>query len=249
MNKSATLFFLLVLNTFVSGAPVEHWFEQGNAAYSNGQFDSAASYYQRIIESGTNNAAVLYNYGNSLFRLKKTGEARLAYEKAACLSPGDADIQANIKFIRSTIVDRVPEPERSFLDTILWKLHIFLPLKNQIWAALFLWSLLALFIGMFFFAAGNLRLWLIYLSVLTVLFLTVTGTSIGIKINESENISYAIVLDSSTDAKNEPNGSTTLFTAHEGIKIRIRKKNAGWALVSLPNGVSGWVELKSLGII
>ena len=75
------------------------------------------------------------------------------------------------------------------------------------------------------------------------------GGSIGFKIYESEKVAYAIVLTASLDARNEPDGATVLFTAHEGTKFRIRKTVDDWALVSLPNGVSGWVERKALGII
>jgi tetratricopeptide (TPR) repeat protein len=230
-------------------APVEHWFEQANRAYAKGQFDSAASYYERIIESGLENAAVFFNWGNALYRLKKPGPARLAYEKAARLDPNDPDIAANIRFVQSNIVDRVPEPQRGFLDTVLWKLHVLFPLKSQLWIALLLWGAIALGIGWSFFTSHNLRLWLIYLSVLCGLLLSVLGGSIGVKIYESEKVAYAIVLTTSIDAKNEPDGATVLFTAHEGTKFHIRKTVDNWALVSLPNGVSGWVEQKSLGTI
>ncbi|MBN1307745.1 MAG: tetratricopeptide repeat protein [Chitinispirillaceae bacterium] len=242
------LFTLLCLSA-ARGAPVEHWFEQANRAYSEGRFDSAAAYYERIIESGTENAAVLYNYGNALYRLNKTGAARLAYERASCLAPNDPDIAANIRFIQSNIVDRLPEPQRGFLETVLWKLHIVVPLKQQLWIALALLGIVSFCIGWSFFASRNLRLWLIYLSILFGLLLSVLGGSIGVKIYEAEKIAYAIVVVPSVNAKNEPEGSTVLFTAHEGTKFRIRKTVNDWALVSLPNGVSGWVERTALGTI
>ena len=232
-----------------AGAPVEHWFEQGNKAYADGRFDSAVVFYEHIIESGIENAAVLYNYGNALYRLGKPGHARLVYEKALRLSPDDPEIIANIRFLQANIVDRVPEPERGFIETLLWKLHVLMPLKLQLWIALVIWSIIALLISLSLFMPHNARLWLIYLSVLSGLFLAAIGTSVGIKIYESERISYAIVLVPATDAKNEPKGSTVLFTAHEGTKFRIRKTVNDWSLVSLPNGVSGWVERSALGEI
>ncbi|MBN1575717.1 MAG: tetratricopeptide repeat protein [Chitinispirillaceae bacterium] len=249
MKTNSLFLFTLLCLSAARGAPVEHWFEQANRAYADGRFDSAAAYYERIIESGMENAAVLYNYGNVLYRLKKMGPARLAYEQASRLNPNDPDIAANIRFIQSNIVDRVSEPERGFLDTVLWKLHILVPLKQQLWIALALLSIISFCIGWSFFASRNLRLWLVYLSILFGLLLSFLGGSIGVKIYESEKIAYAIVVVPSIDAKNEPEGSTVLFTAHEGTKFRIRKTMNDWALVSLPNGVSGWVERKVLGTI
>lgn len=249
MKTTVSLLVGLLCWSAVESAPVTHWFEKANKAYSEGNYDTAASYYERILESGMDNAAVLFNYGNTLYRLKKIGRARLAYEQAARLAPDDDDIAANIRFIQSNIIDRVPEPERGLLDTILWKLHIFLPLKTQLWVAFAILCCISLGISLSFFAPRNQRLWLIYLSVLFGLLFLATGSSIGYKIYQTENVSYAIVLSTSIDAKNEPKGTTIRFTAHEGTRFRIRKMMDDWALVSLPNGLSGWVERKHLGII
>ncbi len=244
------LFIILFLyRIVVNGAPVAHWFEQANTAYSKGRFDTAAYYYEKIIESGLENAAVFFNLGNALYRQKKLGAARLAYEKAACLDPNDPDIAANIRFIQSNLVDRVPEPERGFIDIVLWKLHTLLSLKTQLWISLVLWYAIWFALCWSLFASHNVRLWIIYLSVLGGLLLTALGVSIGVKIYESEKATYAVVLDPSVDAKNEPDGTTVLFTIHEGTKLRIRKTVDEWFLVSLPNGVSGWVERKSVGKI
>jgi len=81
------------------------------------------------------------------------------------------------------------------------------------------------------------------------LMIVITGISTTVKIYELEKLSYAILLTPSSEARNEPDGSKVLFTAHEGTKFQIRKINGSWALVSLPNGVSGWIELKKLGKI
>jgi len=69
------------------------------------------------------------------------------------------------------------------------------------------------------------------------------------KIFQSEKVGYAILLEPSADAKNEPDGAKIIFSAHEGTKFLIRKSLEGWSLVSLPNGLSGWVENKALGKI
>jgi tetratricopeptide (TPR) repeat protein len=249
MRQTIALLFALCIGSSVTAAPVEHWFEQANRAYAESNFDSAATLYEKILESGLDNSTVYYNLGNALYRANKPGPARLAFERASKLDPDDPDILANIKFIQSNITDRVPEPERGFLETVLWKLHVVLPLKTQLWLAFGMWSILSLCIIVALFVSRNVRLWLIYLSVLSGIILCVLGGSITYKIYEAENVAFAVVLEKTIDAKNEPQGSTVLFTVHEGTKFRIRKIDGEWALVSLPNGVSGWVETKTLGTI
>jgi len=48
-------------------------------------------------------AAGLYNLANSYARAGKPGMAVLDYERAALLAPNDADIQANLNFVRSSL--------------------------------------------------------------------------------------------------------------------------------------------------
>jgi len=250
MKTTATALMLLCISATVAfSAPIEHWFDVGNRNYTEGRFDSAAVAYKKILESGTENSTVYFNYGNALFRLSKIGEARLAYERAALLNPTDADIAANIKFVESAIVDRVVVPERSFLDALFWRLHTLFTLRTQLWIAFIILTVTSLATSLSLFSSRNMRLWLIYLSVLGGLLFIALGSSIGYKIYAAEKVAYAIVLSPSIEAKNEPKGATVMFTAHEGTKFRIRKSVDKWLLVSLPNGVSGWVELKDLGKI
>lgn len=241
------LITLIVSDNFA--APVDLWFEKANTYYENKAYDSAVVYYEKILESGFRGSDVYYNLGNAYFRLNKLGLAILHYEKARKLAPIDTDIITNIRFAQLNIVDRVPESQRSFLDTILWRLHILFSLNTQLWILFVCLMILSLSIAFGLFASHNVRLWLIYLASICIIFSTSLGISIGIKIYNAEKKEFAIVLDKTVDAKNQPEGNKVLFTVHEGIKFQLRKTVDEWSFVSLPNGVSGWVESSSLGRI
>ena len=241
------LAIILFGSTSVFSAPTNLWFERGNKFYAEQQYDSAVAYYEKIVTAGISSSVVYFNLGNAYFRLKKIGYARLCYEKAARLDPADRDVAANIRFVSSAIVDRVPEPQRGFLETVFWRLHILMPLRLQLWFCFGLLLVISLLTASALFTQGNNRLWLIYLSTLLGIILFAGSLSTGIKIYDAEKSAYAILLEPSIDAKNEPEGNKILFTAHEGTKFQIRKSVEGWSLVSLPNGVSGWVENKALG--
>jgi tetratricopeptide (TPR) repeat protein len=246
----SVLFFLLFLSLNIhASTPVDSWFESANQFYAQQQFDSASIYYENIIGSGFSSSEVYFNLGNTHYRLKKPGLARLYYEKALQLKPGDLDIESNIRFLNSNIIDKNPEPQRSFTEMLLWQLHILLPLKTQLWVLFGLLLSISLLISSCFYNTGNTRLWSIYLSVLLSLGFCIIGISTGFKIYELEKISYAILLNPSADVKNAPEGNNVLFTAHEGTKFKIRKTEGSWSLVSLPNGYSGWVENNKLGKI
>jgi tetratricopeptide (TPR) repeat protein len=252
MAKTVALLITLLAGIFISessSAPIDLWFTQANKFYESQNFDSAAVYYQKIINAGVTNSAVYFNQGNSHFRLKKLGLARLYYEKAANLKPADEDINANIRFVKASIIDKVSEPEKDFLETFFWKLHILFSLKTQLWIILSTLMVISIFLSLALYTGRNTRLWLIYLSVLLTLGLSAIGISAGLKIFDAENSSYAIVLDPSVDVKNEPDGKKIFFTVHEGTKFRIRQEEEKWSLVSLPNGEFGWVKNSSIGKI
>jgi hypothetical protein len=61
---------------------------------------AAAAALETTAPSGYS-AAALYNLGNSYARTGKPGLAILNYERAWLLTPGDADIEANLRYVRS----------------------------------------------------------------------------------------------------------------------------------------------------
>lgn len=61
-------------------------------------------------------ADALYNLGNSYARAGKAGLAALNYERAALLAPQDADIRANLEYVRAAA--HVPAQPRSRLSRI-----------------------------------------------------------------------------------------------------------------------------------
>jgi hypothetical protein len=245
----ALLIIVAALAAPTASAPIDLWLQRGNEAYENQQYDSAAAYYRRIIDAGVHNSAVYYNLGNACFRQNKKGLAILNYERAKELAPNDPDINANLTFASMHIVDRVPRPERSLFESVLWRLHTLLPPGVQLRVLLGLLFAAAGLYSIALFASRNLRLWLVYLGSLLAVVILFVGISTGLKIYEAERVDYAIVLEQAVDARNQPEGQTVLFTAHEGTKFRVRKRSDTWWLVSLPNGVSGWVKSDALETI
>jgi tetratricopeptide (TPR) repeat protein len=241
--------FVLLWCSRLFAAPVDYWFEKANTFYERQAFDSAQSYYEKITASDVRNSAVFYNLGNTCFRLKKPGLSVLYFEKARKLAPNDPDIRANIRFVQSTLIDRLPLPEQSFVETALAYLHNLISLNGQLWLFFFLLLALSVLFSVALYAPPNLRLWIIYLSSIVLMASAWCGVSMGIKIYSNATVWEAVALSPSIDALNQPNGGKVLFTVHEGTTCRVLKQLGDWSLVGLPTGVSGWMPTSSLGII
>ena len=167
---------------------------------------------------------------------EKLGLARLSFEKAARLSD-DPDINANIRFVNSNIIDRVAEPERGFTEAVLLRFHTLLSLRDQLWLEFILLLILLIIISIGIFTSGNKRLWLIYLTSLFLFVVLFNGLSMGIKIYEAENVNYAINCTTPPPMQ-RISPMAIRFYSRWWNKIPIRKTLDTWALNHCPNGVS-----------
>ena len=226
--------------------PIDQWFEQANHWYQQEQFDSADVYYRKCIDAGMVNAALYYNLGNTCFRRHRMGEAILYYERARRLAPVDADILHNLRFVRANIVDRIAQPEQGFVESVLRVVHTAFALQTQLWALIALLTLMAILIALMLFTSRNARLWLSYLLGMAGVLCVMLGVSATLKIHYAERVVDAVILSPSVDAYNAPQGDKVLFVAHEGSTVRVRRRMDEWSLISLPNGISGWVAQRYL---
>ena len=248
-GAAAVLLLVALLPSGALGGGVREWFAAGNRCYANHDYDSAIVFYQKIIAQGVHNPDVHFNLGNAFLRLGQPGMAILQYEKARELEPADRDIEHNLTFATQSIVDRPPLQQRSLPVQIIETVHGMFSLRVQLWIG---WALLlaaSLCLSLSLFAGNNARLVLLYLLTVLVLLFSGVATSAVYKIARSEREQRGVVLDSSVDAVNEPGGNRVLFTLHEGTRFQVRSQHGDWVLVSLPDGVSGWVPRSALGFI
>ena len=100
---------------------IDYAFGDGNDAYQQNDYESALEYYQNEIEAKGPNAALLYNLGNTFYRLGNYGSAIYNYERALLLEPRSSDIKANLNLARkaATAFDESNQP-RSWLRPLYW---------------------------------------------------------------------------------------------------------------------------------
>ncbi len=224
---------------------LDHVFEEGNHAYAEGRFADAVQSYERLVAHGVRDSAVFFNLGDALFRLDRLADARLAWERALRLAPGDADLRDNLALVVSRLgLEALPErswPER-VLDALLGSLG-----PNG-WAVLALaaWVLLhgALAFGWASRRAATARLAALALAVVVFVLAAPMAWVAHLRHAKPE----AVALSGALPVLAGPKASeTSLFTLPLGEKVQIEGTTGEWAHVSLPNGWHGWVALHSIG--
>ena len=78
-------------------------FSAANRLYAEGKFAGAAAAYEKILQAGAQSPALLFNAANAEFKAGHLGKAIAAYRRAEQLSPRDAELRANLAFVRNQV--------------------------------------------------------------------------------------------------------------------------------------------------
>ncbi len=245
----------VAVGAVLAAAPVgaqEDDFLRGNRLYGEGDFRAAAEAYQAVLDAGHAAVEVHYNLGNAHYRAGALGRAVLAYERAARTDPSNADVQANLAFARRSLHDRIEPAPRFWLVVAL-----------DLWTNLFSPRLLVLLTGAAYLSAGlavaatilrRPRRWpgvskraAVVATAATVLF---AATFVGREARLA-GTEVAIVLSPEARVLSAPSeeGGLTIFTLHEGTKVRIDDRAGDWAEIALADGRVGWLRTDAIEVV
>ncbi len=185
-------------------------------------------------------AAGLYNLANSYARDGKPGMAVLNYERARLLSPYDADIEANLRFVRES-ARLPPEPANRFEQIA----RIASP-------GVLAWTgLLGVVIAGGSLLAGQLSTryrWLRYIGVLLGAVLVSLTVCNGWVLWPTAH--SAVVISNGAPARVSPVPmGDALFVLPEAETVRITAEHEGFYLVRNGAGQAGWVARANLAPI
>ena len=234
-------FFVLTLAQMVMAQGSSGKAEQ---YYKDGNYEAAAEIYDSLLNQYPRNSDLLFNAGNTQYKLGRTGKSILYYERAAKYSRKDKHIDHNLKLAQLRATDKIEATPGFFIVT--WWKSLAKTATANIWtilALLTLWWALTLFMLYLF----HYSLWVKKISFyLASLLLLTSFLFAGLRSQSLKNLNthnFAVLQQSSISVKNEPvNGSTDLFILHEGIKFQVLDESGNWSKIKLADGKEGWVN-------
>lgn len=222
-----------------------------DSAYARQQYQQAVKDYEQLLRQGVS-PELYFNLGNAYYRTGNVTRAILNYERAALLSPGDADIRYNLQLAQSKTIDKItPESEMFFFSW--WRSAVSVQSVDG-WAWTALWSL-AVAVALLLVYLFASRVWLrkvgffgSFAAALLFIFANVFAYQQRSVLEERKG---AIVIASSVAVKSTPaKAGTDLFVIHEGTKVTVTDDSMNdWRKVRLADGRDGWLELKAIETI
>ncbi len=245
MRILAILFCILLPFSGI-GQDANSSFQLGNKAYEQNEFKEAITHYESILNQELNSFELHYNLGNAYFKNQEIGKAILHYEKAFKINNEDEDLNFNLDFSRSFIVDQIEELPR---PTVLkWWSQFKTNYSPNFWAkwALILVGIFSIIILIRIFThskAGKkvtFALGLLSFSI-SVFFLAMSYISdMAVK-------REAILIHTNTNIKNAPSeNAESLFILHEGVKMQVLEQLNDWQKIKLSDGMIGWLPISDI---
>jgi tetratricopeptide (TPR) repeat protein len=250
------LLVILLFSSARSGAAAQtqdvfRLFQSGNEYYAQSNYKAAIEQYQKVIESALVSEVVLYNLANAYLKNNQLGKAILCYEKAQRLAPHDREITENLNFARTRIADKVERPPEGFFLSQLRRNTNWLSLDTETGLAVaFFFAANAAFVLFWLDAIPGLSRLALSGSIAFLVLFLILGTSNLLRIYWQETVHEGVILVEKADVLSGPaSDSPTLFSIHEGLKVRIENDLPDWVQISLDNGWNGWVKKDTLGEI
>jgi tetratricopeptide (TPR) repeat protein len=220
-----------------AGGNEEQLFQQGNEAYSRGDYEQAISHYEELISSAGFSPAVLFNLANSYAQAGKTGRAILNYERALRLAPTDSDITGNLELVR--------KESGLFTGEAAGTDRLFHLLSLDQWAMLGLTALFCftlLHIAAHKYPIGRKTRMAVSITCLLLLILAVTGTAI-----RYQGFKPAVVIAADARLLISPFPSATSVGAiQEGRLVSPQKQHGPFTYVKDETNRQGWILSSAL---
>jgi tetratricopeptide (TPR) repeat protein len=224
-------------------ADVNADFSAANKLYAEGKFAAAANAYEKILQSGGQSPALLFNAGNAEYKAGHLGKAIAAYRKAALLTPRDPELKANLDFVRNQVHGSTIRENRwqTWVNTLSLN-------EGTVLTAVLFWLTLGLF------ATRQIRPALVPklrgVTRLAVALTIFSGAILGLQAANHFNGQTAVVTEAEATARSGPfDEAQSAFTVHDGAELSILDRHDDWLQVANGTGTTGWLPEKQVEVL
>lgn len=245
--KLALLYFTIsiVIQSFLIASPPIA--KEAELFYKQQNYQLALTKYNQLLKTNNNNANLLFNTGNTYFKLNKMGYAIGYYLKALNIAPSNKDYLYNLNLARKFIQDEDKNKKNTIIKKALNRVS---NIKYKTSQYLVLLCISFLLTSLFFLIKEKQKKELFTNLVALSLFSVILSGFLFIYKLNLNNTLTAVVIEKKIAAHSGPSEKLpTLFYIHEGKTCTIKSNNPNWTEIKLSNGFIGWIPSNTLFII
>jgi len=243
MKLWLSILLTLVCAGKILAADIVGDFAVANKLYAEGKFSDAAAAYEKILSAGAQSSALLFNAGNAEFKAGHLGRAIAVYRQAELLAPRDAELRANLAFVRNQV-------QGATLRESSWQKWVSTLTLNEgtILTAVFFWAMLGLFAVRQIkpALAPKLRTATRLAVALTIF----SGAILGLQAANHFNSAVAVITVADATARSGPfDDAQSVFSARDGAELKVLDRHDDWVQVANNTGKIGWLNQKQAAIL
>jgi len=212
-------------------------FEQANKLYEEGKYSEADTAYNNLAASGVASEALLFNRGNTFFKLGQVGRAIACYRQALWFAPRDADLRFNLRMARTrarggvvyhdplwlSLLDRLTVNEWTLLAfAAIWALFVLLAVEQ--WRPEL---------------KARVRRFTLAAAVVSV----VLGACLVTMLEQEVFTRTAIVVTGEAEVRNGPlDESPSVYKVRDGVELEVVDEKDDWLQVVDSARRVGWLK-------
>ena len=188
-------------------------------------------------------ADLLFNLGNTLFRLDQPGEAALWYRRALLLDPTDAAARQNLRLIRrrAGFIEFEPSVLQSFAGLVKNR-HWQIAMTGLLWVSLVCLSAVA-----FLHPPQRLRAWCWGGFAVSIILAAIAAAGVWGRLDDDRLVRRSVVTAAGASAFTAPTDTAAVvIDLPPGSEVSRLEEREHWVYANLPGQRVGWLRKESL---
>lgn len=241
------LIFCVTAGALASGEGAATLYNQGNALYAKGDYAGALKSYKHALDQKVADPNLEQNIGSAYLKLGDIGQAVFHFERGLMLNPRNQDLRYNLEFAKSLRKDEVPDKSAPLLARLYRNILGAVTTGEAVMVTVVFYFALCLGLLLVIFIQGRLRPVLIVISAVLIFLIIISlPVSFG-KVYQDHFKARGVVVAAETTARSGPGTEMPdAFVVHGGMPCEIHENRAGWARISIPSGLTGWVAARDV---